>query len=116
MSFTSAISVCFSKYFTFSGRAQRSEYWYFYLFIVIISIVTTVIDSMMGVTMGEVGPVNTIAQLLILIPMFAAGCRRLHDIGKSGWWWLIMLTGIGVFVLIYWWCKEGNQEANQYGN
>ena len=104
MNFGQAISICFSKYATFSGRAPRPEFWWFFLFQILVSIVTSFL--------GEL--VNGLVALALLLPALAVGARRLHDIGKSGWWQLIMLTIIGVFVLIYWWVQPGSEGGNEY--
>lgn len=95
MNFGQAISNCLSQYATFSGRASRSEFWWFFLFQVLVQIAAA--------TLG-----NTVAALIslgLLLPALAVGARRLHDIGRSGWWQLLTLTGIGVLVLIYWWVQ-----------
>lgn len=87
--FTEAISVCLAKYFTFSGRASRSEYWYFFLFSVLLGLVTGFLDSILfGVSFDsdDFGPLNSLTSLALLIPSLAVGWRRLHDTDRSGWW------------------------------
>ena len=71
------------NYATFSGRARRSEYWYFVLFNVIISIALGFIGGMMGISI-----LSNIYSLAILVPSIAVGVRRMHDVGKSGWYLL----------------------------
>ncbi|MDP3412218.1 MAG: DUF805 domain-containing protein [Polaromonas sp.] len=100
MNLGQAISTCFSKYATFSGRASRPEFWWFFLFQVLVSIAASMF--------GDV--INGLVGLALLLPALAVGARRLHDIGKSGWWQLIMLTVIGFLVLIYWWVQPGNSD------
>jgi uncharacterized membrane protein YhaH (DUF805 family) len=95
MNFGQAISTCLSKYATFSGRASRPEFWWFFLFQLLVSIAASMISERL----------NGLVSLGLLLPALAVGTRRLHDIGKSGWWQLLMLTGIGFFVLIYWWVQ-----------
>lgn len=85
MGFGEAIKTCFSKYFTISGRARRSEYWYFYLFTFILGIVAGIIDVALGLG-GDIGLLGTIASLATFIPTITAQVRRLHDTGRSGWW------------------------------
>lgn len=104
MNFGQAISTCFAKYAIFSGRASRPEFWWFFLFQVLVSIAASMMGDMLS---GLVG-------LVLLLPALAAGTRRLHDIGKSGWWQLIMLTVIGWFVLVYWWAQPARDAGNEY--
>lgn len=104
MNFGQAISVCLSKYVTFAGRATRPEFWWFFLFQILISITA----SMLGET------INGVVALGLLLPALAVGARRLHDIGKSGWWQFLMLTGIGLLLLIYWWVQPTVEGSNSY--
>jgi uncharacterized membrane protein YhaH (DUF805 family) len=76
------------KYATFSGRARRAEYWWFYLFTIIGSIVTSIIFA----------PLNIIFSLAVILPSLAVGVRRLHDTNRSGWW---LLAPIGVLIPTY---------------
>lgn len=109
MNFSEAVSVCFSKYATFTGRARRSEYWNFYLFTVIVNAVLSFIDAML---FGELGIeiFSTIFSFGVLIPTLAVGTRRLHDTNRSGWFQILPFVGIpflvpGLFLLI----DKGNQ-------
>lgn len=77
--------VVFENYANFKGRARRSEYWYFVLLNIIISLILLGIDSMLGMGMGF----RNLYGLAVFIPGLAVSVRRLHDIGKSGWWLLI---------------------------
>ena len=104
MNFTQAISTCFAKYATFSGRASRSEFWWFFLFQILVSIAASIF--------GDVA--SGLVSLAFLLPALAVGARRLHDIGKSGWWQLIMLTGIGLLLLIYWWVQPASDVDQDY--
>jgi len=97
-----AISACFSKYATFSGRATRSEFWYFYLFYILVIVAVTLIDP------STSGLLGNLVFLGFIIPMTAAGCRRMHDVGKSGWFQLVPFYNL--FLL----CSE-TQGDNQYG-
>ena len=117
MNIQTAVKTCFSKYATFSGRASRSEYWFFYLFTIIASIVTWVIDTMLlGYSSEDTGAISLIFQIIIILPSIAVGARRLHDIGKSGWWQLLILTIIGIILLIVWFATIGSSKKNNYGN
>jgi uncharacterized membrane protein YhaH (DUF805 family) len=108
--FMDAVKTCLSKYATFSGRARRPEYWYFYLFYIIVLVVGSVMDAALHVKF-----ISAVFNLGLVLPMISACVRRLHDGGRSGWWWLIGFTGIGLFVLLYWYCKKGQAEDNAYG-
>ena len=116
MNFGQAITSCMGKYVTFSGRASRSEFWWFYLFVVLMSWGSTLVGNTM---FGVLDPMAQILPLIVnsifFLPVLAAGARRLHDIGKSGWWQLILLTGIGAILLIIWWASNTKSEGDQYG-
>ncbi len=100
------------KYATFSGRAQRSEYWYFVLFNVIISLVAGAIDAMIG----EANIISTIYMLAVLIPSLAVTVRRLHDTDRSGWWTLISLVPlVGFIVLIVFCAQDSDAGTNRFG-
>lgn len=111
MDFVTAVKTCLSKYVDFSGRAVRSEFWWFYLFQIITYIAANAIDRVLGLSL-----LGLIASLGLMLPGWAAGARRLHDINRSGWWQLIALTGIGILLLIYWFVKAGDDGANDYGD
>jgi uncharacterized membrane protein YhaH (DUF805 family) len=104
MEFGQAISTCLSKYASFSGRATRPEFWWFFLFQVLASLAASMIGDWL----------NGLVVLVLLLPGLAVGTRRLHDIGKTGWWQLIMLTGIGYFLLMYWWAQPATESAVKY--
>ena len=106
MNFPTAITTCFSKFATFSGRATRSEFWWFYLFTLLLSWF-----AQMAVGASVAG----IVSLVMILPLWAAGARRLHDIGRTGWWQLIAFTIIGIIVLIVWYSTDSEKVANQYG-
>jgi len=112
MSFQDAIKSVFSKYATFTGRARRSEFWYFYLFVVLINIITNSLDRMLF----ENAILNSLAALALVLPQLAVGARRLHDTGKSGFrqFWLL-LPIIGWIMLIVWWAQDGTPGANEHG-
>jgi len=116
MSFGQAIASCFSNYATAKGRAPRSEYWYWMLFAFLVGAISALIDMGLGVSAEETGPVNAIATLALLLPGIAVTVRRLHDVGKSGWWYLIVFTCVGVIPLLIWMCRKGDETTNEYGN
>jgi uncharacterized membrane protein YhaH (DUF805 family) len=111
MNFAEAIASGLSHYFTFSGRASRSEFWFWYLFVFILSIVGGVLDLMLD--MQVVGPIISLG---LLLPGISMNIRRLHDIDRSGWWCLIAFTGIGVILLLVWACMKGTAGTNHYGS
>ena len=117
MDFATSIKTCFSKYAVFSGRASRSEFWWFALFGLIGGIVTAVIDVMiLGYSTESYGPTNIIFTVITFLPYLAVGARRLHDINRSGWWQLIVLTVIGIILLIIWWATVGENKKNVHGS
>jgi uncharacterized membrane protein YhaH (DUF805 family) len=90
MTFTQAVRSVLSSYATFSGRARRSEYWWFYLFTILVAITTSVIDAVLNTAFdNEIGIVGTITSLALLLPTLAVTARRLHDTGRAGWWMLL---------------------------
>jgi uncharacterized membrane protein YhaH (DUF805 family) len=113
MNFQTAISTCLSKYGTFKGRATRSEFWWFYLFTVLMSWGAEIVGNSIGHGFGLV--FSNLISLGFLVPVLAVGCRRLHDIGRTGWWQLLLLTVIGVVVLVVWWATPTKNELNIYG-
>lgn len=119
VSFGEAFPLFLKNYAAFNGRSSRGAYWWATLALILITIVAAIIDmvmfsSMVAATNGN-GPVSILLSLATLIPSIAIGVRRLHDIGKSGWWLLITLTIIGIFLLIYWYVQPGQRAENKYG-
>lgn len=112
-----AIDKAFRNYLNFSGRSIRSEFWYFFLFIFIGNFLTHLIDTyIIGYHSEEMGIVSGIFFLATAIPQLSLIFRRLHDTGKSGWWFLLSFTIIGLIPLFVWWCTTGDQKKNRYGN
>ena len=105
------------KYAVFEGRARRREYWFFALFVVLISVVLTIIDSMIGtMTSQGAGILSGLFCLAVLIPSLAVGARRLHDTDRSGWWLLIgLIPFIGAIVLIVFFLLDSQPGTNAYG-
>ena len=106
------------KYAVFSGRARRKEYWYFFLFNIIILLVLSFIDGMTGTFIYEagLGLLGGIYALAVLIPGIAVAVRRLHDTDRSGWWLLIGLIPIlGTIALLVFMLQDGKPGENQYG-
>ncbi|SLN70619.1 Inner membrane protein YhaH [Falsiruegeria litorea R37] len=105
MDFSDAIKTCFRKYLVFSGRATRPEYWWFVLFVVVTSALLAVVDSLLFGSNPEAGEgrrvFSSVFQLGVVIPMLAAGWRRLHDTGRPGWYLLLpMALSIATMVML----------------
>ncbi len=131
-----AVKSVFSKYATFGGRATRSEFWYFYLFLIIVGLILYGIDSVTSLNFGPgtvtfndkiydapgIGILSSIFTLVTIIPFLAVGCRRLHDSGKTGnLQWLFLLfwipcLGLILFIaFIVFWAKASDPGDNKYG-
>ena len=109
MNFFDAIKICFVKYTNFSDRASRSEFWLFFLFTFIVSAMLTVVDP------APFAPASVIFTLATIIPSTAVMVRRLHDVNRSGWWYFVMFTIIGIIPFVYWLCKKGGEGDNRFG-
>ena len=132
MNFIQSISTCMRNYVTFSGRATRSEFWWFYLFTVLVNLVATSQASSFVPTLLDGQDItenessyflnnffflylSTITSLILLLPSLAVAVRRLHDVGRSGWWTLIAFTVIGIIPLLIWYVTDTKDEENVYG-
>lgn len=110
MNFFQAVGICFTKYATFTGRARRAEYWWFFLFTFLASFLLAIFDEAAGVSLSGA------FSLAVFIPAIAVTARRLHDTGRSGWWQLLVLVPlIGVIVLLVWLVTRGKSGPNAYG-
>jgi uncharacterized membrane protein YhaH (DUF805 family) len=116
MDFWEAIASGYRNYVTFAGRAIRSKYWYWFLFTVLAAFATEILDiTIFGSHIPDASPLNSIFNLVTFLPSLAIGVRRLHDIDRSGWWLLIAITIIGLFVLFCWACKRRTPGQNRFG-
>ena len=140
MTFKEAVATCFNKYASFSGRAPRSEYWWFYLFLFLGNVVSTTLDTLLidgGPDSG--GPITSLFTLVCVVPALAVTARRLHDVDRSGWWQaapaglgivgvLTSLAGalilsmaallaavIITFLLLFWLIQKGSTGPNRFG-
>ena len=120
MTFGDAIRTCFSKYADFSGRARPSEYWWWVLFVVLVETVLWIV--FVSVAAGDSGGAGLVGGLLgvvvlaLIIPSLAVFVRRMHDTGRSGWFWFLGLVPIvGPIILIVFLVQPGDPGANKYG-
>ena len=129
--FWQAVKICFRKYATFSGRAQRSEFWWWYLFIILGTLIFGILDAgLASIIRPEEEPVLfrgrevaeepvTLFRMIffvnILLPHIAVTARRLHDIDKSGWWQCLALMIFPIITLIIWWAAKGTEGDNRFG-
>ena len=111
MTFTEAIEAGFRNYVDFSGRASRSEFWYWNLFLLLAQLVLAIVDYATGI-----GVLTALFALATLIPNIAVQVRRLHDIDRSGWFVLIgLIPLVGIIIVIVWWCQLGTPGPNRFG-
>ena len=105
------------KYAVFRGRARRTEFWMFTLVNIAVSMLLAFADSSFGMTVSYgVGMLSSLYGLAVLIPSLAVAVRRLHDTGRSGWWWLVSLVPfIGAVVLIIFAAQDSQPGSNKYG-
>lgn len=118
MNLIESVKKCYKNYANFEGRATRSEFWYFYLFFYLTIFLLAFISGI--IKEGEViFVIGAIFVLGSLTPFAAVTARRLHDVGRSGWWQVLAaipyVNIIGVIALIFWWCSEGEKKKNKYG-
>lgn len=112
MSPVRAVAICLSKYATFEGRAARAEYWWFWLFNLIIGSVLAFIQGSLGQEIG----ISDLYWLAVLVPGLAVAVRRLHDTGRSGWYLLLVIVPlIGWIILLVWYCSKGEAGPNRFG-
>ena len=139
MGFSEATKHCLRHYADFTGRAARSQYWWFILFLLLGNFATSILDAMVFGVTEEAGPINLVFSLATLLPALAVTARRLHDQDRSGWWQvapigLAIVTGICVamslnifafaagaaaivtwLVLLFWMITQGTEGPNRFG-
>lgn len=130
MSFGSAIRSAFGKYATFSGRASRSEFWWFAVFVLLVDIVLYLPLVLMlpaqssdpGATSGPTLVITAsllilgVFSLVVILPFLSVLVRRLHDTDRSGWWyWIVLVPFIGNIWLLVLLVLEGTPGANRFG-
>ena len=106
MTFFESIKTCFSKYADFDGRASRSEFWWWVLFVFLASSATSMLSPV----------VSGLFSLGVLLPNIAVGARRLHDTDRSGWLQLIALIPLIGWLLLIYWCAQESKDPNRFGS
>lgn len=130
MNFGEVVQAGFRKYFDFNTRSSRSEFWLFIIFLLITGSIVTVIEGQLfpGDTVPNAGlafsfgadasngPLSAIFSIIVFIPWLSASVRRLHDIGKSGWWVIVgFIPLIGWLMMLIWLVRSGDVDDNVYG-
>ena len=122
MNFVDAVKSAFARFADFATRSSRSEYWWFMLFYFLVGLVVSPIEftiefSVFGQGMEMTsGIIDLLVFLVFIVPTISVTGRRLHDIGRSGWWLLIVLIPlIGALILLYWAVKPGEDGDNRFG-
>jgi len=126
MTLLQAVKSGFQNYFNFEGRASRSEFWWWKAFVIVFPLILGFIIGVGSVVIDpDITPpilenrgraIGMLFGVIAFIPDIAVNARRLHDVGRSGWWQLIWLTVIGIFVLLYWHLKKGDEGSNHFGD
>lgn len=120
MNFVQAVKSYFIRWNDFKGRSSRSEYWWATLFTYLVIILLQVVQVMLVQAESVLALLAMITILVFLlfltIASFAVMVRRIHDVNRSGWWFLIYFTIIGIFVLLYWYVQKGDEADNRYGS
>lgn len=121
LTFVQAVETCLDKYSDFSGRASRSEFWWFLLFEVLVGISVVLISGIFaqleigGLTGSLAKWLPLFAQLGLIIPHFAVGARRLHDTGRTGWWMILAPMPPLSLILFIFWLLPSEKHDNEYG-
>jgi uncharacterized membrane protein YhaH (DUF805 family) len=117
MGFQDAIRSVFGKYVTISGRAPRSEYWWWFLFILLSNLALSLVDSaIFGAEEGDAAVFGPIFALATFLPSICVAGRRLHDRDMSAWWLLLALIPlIGFLVLLFFYVQKGTDGPNRFG-
>jgi len=122
MNFAEAVESGVKRFVDFNGRSSRSEYWYFFLFTFLFGLVLSICSSI-AVAVGH-GPNGTsgaftvigyLVDLVFFLPSLAVFVRRMHDSNRSGWWYFLAFTGVGLIPLIIWLATRGTIGENRFG-
>jgi uncharacterized membrane protein YhaH (DUF805 family) len=104
MTFTESIQTCFSKYADFNGRATRSEFWWWVLFVILATVAANILNDKLGILIS----------LGTLLPYIAVTARRLHDTNRSGWWQLIGIIPVIGWIIMIVWCAQESASQSEY--
>ncbi len=115
MGMMEAVQLFFKNYTNFQSRSRRSEYWWPVLFMMIVYIPLYLIALSGTFLAGIAGILYVLFALAVTIPGIAVTIRRLHDLDKSGWWYLIVFIPFAALLLLYWFCQPGTVGSNTYG-
>ena len=117
MTFFQSIKSGFVNFLDLRGRASRSEFWYFHLFVWLVGLASALHSIYIEPNYNNLlSYIFALFHFIIIIPLFTLTARRLHDVNKSAFWMLLGFTIIGIIPLIYWYCKEGDVGQNDYGS
>ena len=116
MDFIGAIKNGFRNYASASGRASRSEYWYWTLFSTLVAVAGAAIDAAIFGVESDRQLFSALCSLALIVPDTAVAIRRLHDLDRKWPWLLIFFTGIGLIVLLVWFCRKGTTGPNRFGD
>ena len=115
MGMMEAVGLFFRNYANFQGRSRRAEYWWPVLFNMIVIIPIYLLMLAGGAIGGLASLIYIVYVLAIFLPGLSVSVRRLHDLEKSGWWYLIALIPLVGLLLLYWFCQSGTAGPNKFG-
>lgn len=122
MGFGDAVRTCWRKYGDFDGRAQRSEFWWWILFVTLLQIAASIVLTVLLIVFQNAGFLQWLGVLIfmivvlaVILPSIAVSVRRLHDRDLSGWWYLLGFVPFGSIVLLVWYVMPGTPAPNRYG-
>jgi uncharacterized membrane protein YhaH (DUF805 family) len=122
MGFGDAVRTCWKKYGDFDGRAVRSEFWWWILFVTLLQVAASIILTVFLIVFQNAGflqwlgvMIFMVVALAVILPSIAVSVRRLHDRDLSGWWYLLGFVPLGSIVLFVWYVLPGTPGPNRFG-